>query len=60
MEIKKNNKIYDITEHDTKWTVKSIDGKLTIFFDISKDICNSFEDVKAYILNNDKFFLKRR
>ena len=56
MEIKKNNKIYDITEHDTKWTVKSINGKLTISFDISKNICDSFEDVKSYILNNDNLF----
>ncbi len=55
MDIKKNGKEYAVTEHEDKWTVKVIYGKISAVFDVPKIICKSSEDLREYVLENDLF-----
>jgi hypothetical protein len=39
MIIEKNGKTYTVTEHRDKWTVSAESGKLSVAFDVSKELC---------------------
>lgn len=56
MQIEKNGKVYTVTESSTKWTVKAESGKLSIAFDVSKDLCETAGDLREYVLSNDELF----
>ncbi len=55
MNIAKGNKIYNITEHINKWIVKSASGKLSISFDVSKELCKTEDELREYVLSNEMF-----
>ena len=55
MYITKNGKEYSVTEYRDKWTVKSDSGKLSVAFDVSKNICKTSEELREYVLKNDLF-----
>lgn len=55
MDITKNNKTYTITESRNKWTVKAENGKLSVAYDVSKDLCATVEELHEYVLKNDLF-----
>ena len=56
MVIEKNDKVYTVTESRDKWTVKTEDGKLSIAFDVSKELCPSVDELREYVLNNYGLF----
>lgn len=55
MVIEKNGKAYTITEHRDKWTVKAESGKLSVAFDVSKELCSTADALRAYVSNNSIF-----
>ena len=55
MYITKNGKNYSVNEYRDKWTVKADGGKLSVAFDVSKNICKTFEELQEYVLKNDMF-----
>ena len=56
MIVEKNEKTYTVTETLNKWVVKSDIGKLSVSVEISKELCNSFEDIQRYLYDNDELF----
>jgi len=56
MIIEKNGKVYTVTEHADKWKVAAESGKLSVAFDISKDLCKTAGDLREYVLSNDDLF----
>ena len=55
MIIEKNGKVYTVAESRSKWSVSTDVEQLTITYDVSKDICNSFDELQEYVLSNDIF-----
>ena len=55
MDITKNDKTYTVTESRNKWTVKAENGKLSVAYDVSKDLCTTVEELRKYILKSDLF-----
>lgn len=55
MEVMKNGKIYEINETAKQWNVKLIVSKVNTVFNVPKEICETFEDLKNYIAENDLF-----
>lgn len=56
MVIEKNGKAYAVTESRDKWTVKADSGKLSIAFDVSKEICATADELREYVLSNNELF----
>lgn len=55
MFIQKDGKNYAVRESSKKWTVSTEIDKLTVSYDISKDICSTAEELCEYILEEDLF-----
>lgn len=55
MIIEKNGKTYTVTECRDKWTVKADSGKLSIAFDVSKELCATADELREYVLSDDLF-----
>lgn len=55
MNITKNNQIYKITENDNNWVAKLEYGNLQATFDIPKNMCKTFDELKEYILSSEIF-----
>lgn len=55
MYIEKDEKQYVVTEHLNKWTVKADSGKLSVAFDVSKELCPTADALRVYVCNNDIF-----
>ncbi len=51
--IEKNDKKYDVLEYGTKWVLKSVDGKLTTRYEVSKKDCATREELNDFIQNSD-------
>lgn len=56
MVIKKNDKAYTITESRDKWIVKTESGKLSVAFDVSKELCSTADELRKYVLSNNELF----
>ncbi len=56
MLIEKNGKTYIVTEASNKWTVKSDDGKLSVSFEVPKELCPTADELREYVLKNDELF----
>ena len=56
MVIEKNGKAYTVTEYRDKWTVKAESGKLSVAFDVSKELCSTADELREYVLNNNELF----
>lgn len=55
MYITKNGKEYSVTEYRDKWTVKHDSGKLSIAYDVSKELCPTADALRVYVCNNNIF-----
>lgn len=55
MFIEKGKKKYTVTEYKSKWTVSEESGKLSVAYDVSKEICGTADELRAYVLNNNLF-----
>lgn len=55
MIIEKNGKIYTVAETNSKWSLKSDSGKISIVYDVPKEMCKSEEELRDYVLTNDVF-----
>ena len=55
MDITKDGKTYTITESHNKWTVKAENGKLSVAYDVSKELCATAEELRRYVLKSDLF-----
>lgn len=55
MVIEKKGNIYNITEYNTKWVVKFKSGKLSVSYDVPKNICMTADELREYIISNDMF-----
>ena len=55
MVIEKNGKAYTVTEYRDKWTVKAESGKLSVAFDVSKELCPTTDALRVYVNNNSIF-----
>lgn len=53
--VTKGEKAYAVKEWKNHWTVSTGKGKLTIDIRIAKDLCETFEDLKKYIENENIF-----
>lgn len=56
MVIEKNGKYYTATETSSKWTVKTENGKVSVFFEVPKDLCKTEDELREYVLTNDELF----
>lgn len=56
MIIQKNSKIYNVKEYGDKWKISLKNGKLSVDYDISKEICSTADALREYVLNNDNIF----
>ncbi len=56
MQIEKNGKTYTVTECPKKWTVSLDSGKLSVAFDVSKELCSTEEQLREYVLTNNELF----
>lgn len=55
MVIEKNGKAYTVTEHRDKWTVSAERGKLSVAFDVSKELCPTADALRVYVNNSSIF-----
>ena len=55
MTIVKGDSVYLVTESSTKWTVKKDGEKLSVSFDVPKELCKTEDELREYILSNDLF-----
>lgn len=55
MVIEKGEKKYTVTEYKSKWTVSEESGKLSVAYDVSKEICGTADELRDYILKSDLF-----
>ena len=55
MIIEKCGRIYTVTELRDKWTLKAENGKLSVAYDVSKEICSTTEELREYMQQNDLF-----
>jgi hypothetical protein len=56
MKIEKDGKIFNVTEQAKSWTVSLVDsGNFDASAKITKADCPTFEDLKAFIAENDLF-----
>lgn len=56
MEIIKGDTVYRVSESSNKWTVKRDSGKLSVSFDVSKELCRTEQELREYVLSNDELF----
>ena len=55
MKIEKNGKTFDVKENKKSWTIKTDSERLTVTYNIQKVDYPTFDDVKAFVMENDMF-----
>lgn len=55
MEILKDNRVYTVKESENKWTVKQENGKLSVSYEVSKELCETEQKLREYVQNSDLF-----
>lgn len=53
--VKKNETTYIIKECKNHWNVSTDGGRLSVSYRVYKDVCPTFEDLKAYIEKENIF-----
>lgn len=56
MEIVKGNTVYKISESSKTWTVKKESDKLSVSFNVSKELCKTEQELREYVLSNSELF----
>lgn len=55
MTIEKNGKVFTVRENKNSWTVARAAGRVSVSYNVPKDICPTFSDLKSHISENDLF-----
>ena len=55
MTIEKNGKVYTVRENKNSWTVARAAGRVSVSYNVPKDICPTFSDLKSHISESDLF-----
>ena len=55
MEILKGESAYTVTELKGKWRVSKDSDKLSISVDVPKELCNTWDELREYVLSTDLF-----
>lgn len=55
MTIEKNGKVFTVRENKNSWTVVRAEGRVSVSCNVPKEICRTFDELKAYIAENDLF-----
>lgn len=56
MEIIKGDTVYKVSENSKNWTVKKESDKLSVSFNVSKELCKTAQELREYVLSNSKLF----
>ena len=49
MTIEKNGTVYTVREFDRKWTVSTEKGRLSVSYDVTKEMCGTEEALREYV-----------
>lgn len=55
MTIEKNEKTYSVRENMKSWTVSIKLNSLSVTYNVSKSDCLTFDELKAYVAQNNLF-----
>ena len=55
MEIEKNGKIYSVKENKCSWTLTLKLGRVSSSYNISKNDCETFEELERYVIECEVF-----
>ena len=55
MTIKKGDNIYMVKELKEKWKVSKGSDNLSLSFDVSKELCSTWDELYKYVLSNELF-----
>lgn len=53
--VRKNDKIYIVKECKNHWSISTTIEQLSISYQVPKDMCATFEELKQYIENENLF-----
>lgn len=53
MKIEKKGKTFNVKENKASWTIKTSSERLTVTYNIQKVEYPTFDDVKAFVMEND-------
>ncbi len=56
MIIIKGDTVYRVSESSNKWTVKRDSGKLSVSYDVPKELCETEQELRKYVLSNNELF----
>ncbi len=56
MEIVKGDTVYKISESSKTWTLKKERDKLSVSFNVPKELCKTEQELREYVLSNSKLF----
>lgn len=56
MEITKGDTVYKVSENSKNWTVKKESDKLSVSFNVSKELCKTEQELREYVLSNSELF----
>lgn len=55
MIIRKGERTYTVNECANKWTVKAADDRVTLSYDVPKELCPTEDALREYVRHNDLF-----
>lgn len=55
MEIEKNGKTYSVKENEKSWTLFWIEGRVSLNYNVKKEDCKTFEELKKFVETNSAF-----
>lgn len=55
MKIEKDGRVYIVTETTKQWNVKTDASKMGVSYNIPKEVCGTFDDLKKYVVENELF-----
>lgn len=55
VQIEKNETTYSVSECINKWVVKTKKGKVSVSYEVSKELCATEDDLWDYVMTNDIF-----
>ena len=55
MIIEKNGVVYTVREYKNIWKLTRQNGGLIVDYSVNKNLCATFEDLKAYVLKENVF-----
>lgn len=53
--VQKNDKTYTVKECKNHWNISTEIGKLSVSYQVPKDMCATFEELKQYIESENMF-----